>query len=71
VGFTCSRRVGSAVTRNRAKRRLRAAVEPFAQRLAPGAMVVLQATPRTASEDFQKLVDQVGQTLTKVGALDG
>ena len=70
VGFTCSKRAGNAVTRNRVKRRLRAATEPLVDSLRPGSQVVLQATPSAASVSWQKLVDDVSRALGAVGALD-
>lgn len=69
VAVTCSRRIGGAVLRNRAKRRLRAAADAYVGRMVPGALVVLQATERTTQVDFQKLVDDVGEGLERVGVL--
>src|SRR5690606_12229500 len=46
VGFTCSKKIGNAVTRNRAKRRLRAAAREVLPRLArPGWDYVLVGRP--------------------------
>jgi ribonuclease P protein component len=70
VGVTCSRRVGNAVVRNRAKRRVRAAIDGLAGRLAPGTRVVVQATSATIREDFQKLESDVFESLRRVGAID-
>jgi ribonuclease P protein component len=71
VGITCSKRVGGAVSRNRAKRRLRAAAEGYIGRMKPGSRVVLQATAATTSRTFQQLVGDVEAGLSGVGALDG
>ncbi len=57
VGFTASRKVGNAVKRNRARRRLRAVAEDVLDRHAePGNDFVLIARPATVDRDFQALV---------------
>ncbi len=68
VGFATSRKTGNAVRRNRARRRLRAAVDPLVDKLAPGFMVVLQATNETATVPFTKL--EADLRLALDGALD-
>ena len=56
VGFTASRKVGNAVKRNRARRRLRAVAEDVLDRHAePGNDFVLIARPATVDRDFQAL----------------
>ena len=64
VGFTASRKVGNAVVRNRAKRRLRAAA---AQVLAlcglPGTDYVLVARQDTARRPFESLKTDLAQAL--------
>lgn len=57
VGFTASRKVGNAVARNRAKRRLRAAAERIiATRAAPGRDYVLIARAATLDRPFDALL---------------
>ena len=57
VGFTASRKVGNAVLRNRAKRRLRAAAAAVLPRLGrPGTDYVLVARGDTASRPFAELL---------------
>jgi ribonuclease P protein component len=57
VGFTASRRVGNAVQRNRARRRLRAvAQQVLKQHAEPGTDFVLIARPATIDRDYQALV---------------
>lgn len=57
VGFTASRKVGNAVRRNRARRRLRAvASEVLSRHAQPGTDFVLIARPATVDRDYQALV---------------
>jgi ribonuclease P protein component len=69
VGFTASRKVGNAVKRNRAKRRLRAAVDIVVRENgAPGHDVVLIARQSTIKRDFAALVQDLTTGLKKLGA---
>ena len=57
LGFTCSKKVGNAVARNRAKRRLRAAAARLAPELAlPGCDYVLIGRPATVECAFDILL---------------
>jgi ribonuclease P protein component len=56
VGFTASRKVGNAVARNRARRRLRAVAAEVLPRAEPGTDFVLIARPATIDRDYQALV---------------
>lgn len=70
VGFTASRKVGNAVARNRAKRRLRAAAERvIAQRAAPGRDYVLIARAATLERPFADLVDDLETALRRTHSL--
>jgi ribonuclease P protein component len=67
VGFTASRRIGNAVVRNRAKRRLRAvaaAVLPDQGR--PGTDYVLIARAGTAERPFPELLGDLAVALRRV-----
>lgn len=69
VGFTASRKVGAAVIRNRARRRLKEA----ARRLLPeygvaGVDYVLVARPDTADTAWASLLDDVGNALIRLRA---
>lgn len=68
VGFTCSKKVGNAVARNRAKRRLREVARlilPEAGR--PGWDYVLVGRPEaTAERDFAALLEDMRRALAEV-----
>ncbi len=70
VGYTCSKKVGNAVARNRAKRRLRAA----AAGVVPGHgrdgwdYVLIGRTGATATRRFADLVDDLRTALDRVHA---
>ena len=69
VGFTASRKVGNAVARNRARRRLREA----ARRLLPagaksGYDLVLVARGETLKRPFASLVEDLATALRRLGA---
>lgn len=55
VGYTASRKVGSAVKRNFAKRRMRALVREFCDEFVPGYAFVLIANFRTPEIKFSDL----------------
>lgn len=68
VGFTASRRVGGAVARNRAKRRLRAAADTVLPSQAmPGRDYVLVARTETLNRRFDDLVCDLDRALKRVG----
>jgi ribonuclease P protein component len=67
VGFTASRKVGNAVIRNRAKRRLRAAAaEILADEGSPGTDYVLIARSGTAERPYAALVGDLAAALRRV-----
>lgn len=69
VGFTASRKVGIAVERNRARRRLRAAVQQvMALHAAPGRDYVLVARAGTVRRPFAALVGDLEAALRQAGA---
>ena len=69
VGFTASRKVGSAVKRNRAKRRLRAAARQVLPLLGrAGHDYVLVARAATLSRPYAALVADLTRALTAANA---
>jgi ribonuclease P protein component len=69
LGLTASRKVGNAVARNRARRRLRAAAEQILpSRCAPGYDLVLVARAGTAARPFALLLADLETALQRLGA---
>lgn len=72
VGFTASKRVGNAVQRNRARRRLRAAVaDVMPVGAAPGFDFVVIARPETLSREFRALERDLEVALQRLRAWRG
>ncbi|MGH6967735.1 MAG: ribonuclease P protein component [Stellaceae bacterium] len=69
VGFTASKKVGIAVARNRARRRLRAAADSVIGRHgAPGHDFVLIARTATLTRSFADLLGDLETALKQLGA---
>lgn len=67
IGFTASRKVGNAVLRNRARRRLKAlAVELLPRHALPGHDYVLVARQATPARDFAALRGDLEAALKKL-----
>ncbi len=67
VGFTASRKVGNAVARNRAKRRLRAlAAELLAQQARDGTDYVLIGRQSTVTRPYALLKADLAEALDRV-----
>jgi len=67
LGFTATRKVGNAVIRNRAKRRLREAARALAPQWArPGSDYVFIARMGTADRPWDRLLDDVKSALTRL-----
>jgi len=67
VGFTASRKVGNAVKRNRARRRLKAVVgEVLPRHGLPGYDLVLIARPATVDRPYRDLVNDLTAALKRM-----
>jgi ribonuclease P protein component len=72
VGFTCSKKVGNAVARNRARRRLKAAAAELMPELAtPGLDYVVIGRPETVSRPYSLLLQDLRAALKRVGTPRG
>lgn len=72
VGFTVSRKVGNAVVRNRARRRLRAAAEQILERhAAPGFDYVLIGRQETVTRPFALLLEDLKTALKRLKVWKG
>lgn len=69
VGFVVSKAIGSAVVRNRTKRRLRALMRPLIPELSAGAHVVVRANPDAAGASSAALHRDLVAALRRAGAL--
>ena len=69
VGFTCSKKIGNAVARNRAKRRLREAARALlAEQAAPAHDYVLIGRQETLRRPYALLLQDLRTALKRVGA---
>lgn len=67
-GFIVSKQVGTAVVRNRVRRRLKAVCLGLIDSVAPGAQVVIRALPESADAPFDALLVDVRGCLRRVAA---
>jgi len=67
-GFIVSKQVGTAVTRNTVRRRLKALCAEALDGVRPGSDVVIRALPASAAAPFSSLRDEVGRCLTRKAA---
>lgn len=63
-GFIVSRQVGSAVTRNAVRRRLKAISAGLVAELRPGSQVVIRALPAAADAPYDVLASEMTRCLT-------
>ena len=67
IGFTASRKIGGAVVRNRAKRRLRAIADQIVSEMGtPGTDYVLIGRQNTATMPFTNLKRDLRHAMTKL-----
>lgn len=70
VGFTVTKKVGNSVCRNRARRRLKAAVaEIFPDHATPGLDLVVIGRQETLTRPYSLLLQDLLAALKRVGAL--
>ncbi len=68
IGFTASKKIGNAVKRNFAKRRLRAVFADLSSNLIEGTYIFV-AKKDILDIEFSKLREDLNRTLKKIGAL--
>lgn len=68
IAYAIPRRAGTAVARNRIRRRLRAAVDVLAPEISPGAYLVAP-DPACRTARFEELVGSLRRSLEAAGAL--
>jgi ribonuclease P protein component len=66
-----SRALGSAVVRNRVRRRLREAIRAMASQLRPGWDVLVIARPALVTADHRAMVETLTRLLRRSGVLGG
>ena len=67
MAYSIPRRAGTAVARNRLRRRLRAAVDQIVDEMAPGAYLVLP-DPAAATMAFDDVIASLREALAAAGA---
>lgn len=68
-GFIVAKSVGIAVTRNKVRRRLKAASYSMLDQVKPGTDVVVRALPGAASQPYGVLCQELASSLRKGSAL--
>ena len=71
VGFTCSKKVGNAVARNRAKRRLRAAVDAHERAILAHALGKHRWNQRQTARALGLTYDQLRHCIRKHALMEG
>ncbi len=69
VGFAVSKKLGTAVTRNKVRRRLKAIVQELTDQFSPGYDVVIGAKRSAVGASFAELREDLRSTLRKSGLL--
>ncbi|MGE5763641.1 MAG: ribonuclease P protein component, partial [Mycobacterium leprae] len=71
VGVVVTRAVGTAVTRNRVRRRLRHLMSPRMAGLPAGALLVVRANPPAAAASYDDLATDLDAVLRRLGVGTG
>jgi ribonuclease P protein component len=69
IGISAGRSVGNAVLRNRAKRRLRAAIDGLLLELAPGKNLIFVARPAITFASFSDICAALLKLVVRAGLL--
>jgi ribonuclease P protein component len=69
LGITVSTKIGKAVKRNRARRRIREAYRLMEERLIPGYDIVIVARAKCLTVPFSALMESMAELITKLGAM--
>jgi len=69
IGVSAGKAVGNAVTRNRAKRRMRASLSLLMKNIQPGWDLVFLARKPIVSADFDQIITAEYQLLKRAGLL--
>ena len=67
VGFSVSKKIGNSVTRNRAKRRLKAAFSPLLPRVKPGYNLIFIARSSALTAPFLSIQESMVAALRRAG----
>jgi ribonuclease P protein component len=71
IGVSAGRSVGNAVLRNRAKRRLRAAIAGLLSTLVPGKDLILLARPAISNASYTEIQTALVQLIGRAGLFQG
>jgi len=71
IGFSVSKKVGKAVVRNRARRRIREAVRVRIPEIVPGHRLIFVARPAVRDASFQEITSSVDRLLRQADLIKG